>query len=405
MKFIETDGLKNTIVRLKGGVPIYLTDDYEVIEGPTYWAMAIAQTRSRSIETLKQYTSILARYLQWRDNEGYKAENWQYVDEDIINEYIGYLKENRDEKGRPNDSAIKFYIARLQAFYKWASENSYTHYWKMDMDKVSITIKNRLMVNKNIEIDALCFQIQNGKPTHVDSYRDKFIHREHIPQILCLFDDVVYAIIALIIWRTALRPKELFQLPYRGIGLNSGLRRYQDYVLETLSPILFEFESKGKRRSINFPPDLWAFICRIWMPKRVERATLFREKHGVMPPNSALFISKNGIIVTRKMLRDNFLKVTEIDECPEKKITPYMLRHSFATYFVFNALKQCDLLGKAYAYNAIIDQSLREWMGHTDIDTTYKYYVHLVNRYFYNDLLEDLNKDENKAHFKIIESL
>jgi site-specific recombinase XerD len=405
MRFIETNGLENTDLMPKSSVPIYLSDDYKVLEGPTYWIMKLTQMRSRSIETLKQYSTILARYLQWRDDRDYKAEAWQNVDEDIINEYITYLIEIRDKKGKPSDSAIEFYIARLQSFYKWANENGYKHYWKMDTKKVIFTVRNRSMVNMNIERDALSFHLQTGRSTHVDANRDKFIHRENIPQIMRLFDDVVYAFIALIIWITALRPKELFQLPYKGTGLNEGLRRYQYDELEELTDILFEFESKGKRRSIKFPAYLWVFICTTWMPKRAERAALYRKKHGMMPPNIALFLSKSGDVVTRKMLRDNFLKVAMEEECPENRLTPYMFRHSFATYFVFGALKKSNLLGRAYVYNAVIDQALREWMGHNDIDTTYKYYVHLVNRYFHNDLLDDIYKDENKAIFDIIERL
>ncbi len=405
MIFIETDGLIDTELMPKGSVPLYLSDDYEVLEGPTYWAMKIAQKRSRSKETLKNYTSILARYLQWRDDKGYKAETWQLVDEDIINEYISHLIKIRDEKGKPDDSSIEFYISRLQSFYKWAGENGYKQYWKTDMNKVKYTLKDRSMVNMEIEHDAQYFHIQNGRPTHVNIEKDKFVHRENISKIIKLFDDEVYAFMAFIIWATALRPKDLFQLPYRGTGLNAGLKRYQDDELEKLTDILFEFESKGKRRSIKMPAYLWTSICSSWMPKRAERAALYCKKHGVMPPNTALFLTKKGDIVTRKMLSDNFTKVALKDECPEKRLTPKMLRHSFATYFVFNMLKKNNLLGKAYVYNAVIDDALREWMGHTDIAITYKYYVHLINRYFHNDLLDDIHDEKNKEILNAIATL
>lgn len=405
MIFIETDGLKNTGLRPKGTVPIYMTDDYRVLEGPTYWAAEIAKKRSRSRDTLKQYTTNLARYLQWRDDEGYRAENWQNTDEVIINEYISSIIEERDEKGRPNSSSIEYYISRLQSFYKWASDNGYKHYWKVDMEKVIHTIKDKSMVSIQIESDARSFIIQNGRPTHVDAERDKFIHRENIPIVIKLFDDIVYSFMALVLWTTALRPKELFQLPYKGLGLNSGLRRYREDELEDVSRILFEFESKGKRRSIKFPIDIWAFICKEWMPLRTDRAEKYRQKHGVMPPNNVLFLSENGTIVTRKMLRDNLLKVAKKDESPEKKLNPYMFRHAFATYFVLDALMHYNLLGKSYVYNAVIDHELREWMGHTDVDTTYKYYVHLVNRYFHNDLLHDLSNPDNKEILNIIREL
>jgi integrase len=240
---------------------------------------------------------------------------------------------------------------------------------------------------------------------HVDHEQDKFIHRENIPRIVELFDDVVYGFIVLVLWKTGLRPKELFQLPYKGTGLNAGLKRYRDEELSDLKEILFWFESKGKNRDIKFPPDVWAVICRKWMPERVKRAARYQERNnGKMPPNNALFLSENGKVVTQKMLRDNFNKVAQDPRCPEKKITPYMFRHAFATYFILDRLKQYEMLGRAYVYNAVIDAELREWMGHENIETTYKHYVHLVNRYFHNGLLDVLEDPINKEIFKAFEN-
>jgi len=405
--FRETNGLKNTDIHPSGPVPMFLTDKFEVIEGPTYWAMDIAKKRSKSLETLKQYTTTLAKYLQWRDDEADEdtpgAEAWQLTDEDIIYSFIAHLIDERDEKGRPSDLTIESYIARLEYFFKWAKEDGYKHQWEMDMQSVSQNIKNKSMVNRQIKAEGRSVHLHSGKPTQVDRERDKFIRKEDIPKVFRLFDDPVYSFMGLVFWKTGLRPMELFQLPYRGTGLNVGLRRYTDDELENhKEPIEFEFRSKGKRRSIKFPPDIWAFICEYWMPLRVERAAKYRETHGVMPPNSALFLSEEGRIVTRKMLRDNFNKVTEKDECPEKKLTPYKFRHAFATYFVYDRLKALNRLGKEYAYNAVIDSELREWMGHDKSDTSYKYYVHLVSRYFREDLLTDLDKEGNKELFEAI---
>lgn len=406
MHLFNTDGLKNTDVYPKDTVPIFLDNDFRVIEGPSYWAIALAQKRSRSLDTLKQYTTVLARFLQWRDDKEIKATNWQLTDEDVINTYIGYLVRNRDIKGRPSNKTIEDYIATLGYFFKWATEQGYKHYWKMDLKKITVQIKgSSAMVRTEKQVEER-MHIGNGPTMHVDREREKFIHRENIPRIVDLFDDVVYSFIVLVLWRTGLRPKELFQLPYKGIGLNAGLKRYRDEELSDLKEILFRFESKGKDRDIKFPPDVWAVICRKWMPEWVIRAARYQERNnGKMPPNDALFLSENGKIVTQKMLRDNLNKVAQDPRCPEKKITPYMFRHAFATYFILDRLTQYNLLGKAYVYHAVIDAELREWMGHKDIDTTYKYYIHLINRYFHNGLLDDLDDPVNQEIFKAFEKL
>lgn len=77
-------------------------------------------------------------------------------------------------------------------------------------------------------------------------------------------------------------------------------------------------------------------------------------------------------------------------------MTPYMLRHAFATYFVLHQLIAKNRLGQPYLYDAAVDQLLREFLGHADINTTYKYYVHLVNRFVQDDLIFDLQKHQNK---------
>lgn len=43
MHLFNTDGLKNTDVSPKDTVPIFLDDDFRAIEGPSYWAIALAQ--------------------------------------------------------------------------------------------------------------------------------------------------------------------------------------------------------------------------------------------------------------------------------------------------------------------------------------------------------------------------
>lgn len=402
MIFFQTDGLRNTDLRPKGPIPLYLTDFYEVIEGPSYWVFKIAQLRSRSLDTLKQYTTTLAAFLQWLDDESdgethLGATAWEQIDEDTINAYIADLIEDRDEKGRPNDSTIEAYIARLGYFYKWAREHGYTPYWEFNEETVKANISSvGMMLSKEIEVQRRPVKLQSGTPIQIERERDKFIRREELPKVYVSFDDIVYRLIAHVFFTTGLRPKELFQLPYMGKGLNIGLKRYREEELETLQPIMFEFESKGKRRHIDFPPDLWAYICRVWMPLRVERAEKYKQRYGVYPSVNALFLSVDGRIVTRKMLRDNFNKAAAKDSCPVKKLYPYQLRHAFATYFVFDRLKALNLLGKKHEYNAVIDDELRRWMGHTDVKTTYKYYVDASNRYLREDLLTVLEKPENK---------
>ncbi len=391
---IQTNGLMNVSPYMKADMPLLLTDDHEVLEAPTLWLSNVFLRKSRSIETLKQYTSIISRYLQWMDDTGYKAVNWQSVDEDVIKQYVEDLLQTRDEYGSPSNKTIEFYAARLQDFYKWAKKNGYKHYWDMGFEQVEIVLNDQALLKTTIYSDAKEIKLSSGQETAIRNERDKYLSRESFNIVIKLFDDEVYRVLTLFVWMTALRPKDLFQVPFIGKGKSCEIRRYRSNELDTIKDLYFEFESKGKTRSIEIPSDLWQYICKVYMPLRQKRALLYKEKHGVSPPNSALFLSKNGSIVSKKMLSDQLKKVREKVEIPERRLTAGMLRHSFATYFIHEALKNKNMIGKPYIYDAVIDNELKKWMGHTNIGTTYKFYVHLVNTIMKDDLIYDLRKIE-----------
>ena len=81
----------------------------------------------------------------------------------------------------------------------------------------------------------------------------------------------------------------------------------------------------------------------------------------------------------------------------KRAFNPRMLRHTCATYFVYEALKQNNMLGRSFVYDAAVDEDLRQLLGHNDVRTSYEYYVHLANRFFKEDLLADLHRSRVDA--------
>jgi site-specific recombinase XerD len=397
MIVVNTDGLLDVSPYRQGGMPLFLTGDYEVIEAPTIWAAQVSLRRSRSDQTLGHYTNILARYLNWLDATGHGAANWQNVDRETLQGYIAHLVQERNIDGKPSDQTIEGYIARIADFYKWATQNEYSHLWDMSLEIVRRKLTDQTLLNATVEIEKREFKLGSRIPTSVRKELEKFLDNRSFTLLIKLLDDHVYKVMALIIRLTALRPHELLQMPYLGTGLNSGLRRYRHHELAALNDITFAFKSKGKHRSINVPAELWIHICEYWMPERQRRAGLYKKLTGVSPPNNVLFLSAEGRPVTYKMLYDHFGAVAEHPDFPRNRMTPYMLRHAFATYFVLEQLKAKKLLGQPYLYDAAADEALREFMGHNDIGTTYQYYVHLVNRFVQDDLIYDLQKQQGKA--------
>jgi site-specific recombinase XerD len=414
---------------------LYLTNNHEVIEYPTIWAAEVAKRKSHSAETLEQYGSTLGRWLQFLDDNGYRAENWQTVDRDVAYQFLDTLIAGRDELGRPVDETIESYMARITDFYRCATKAGYKHYWDMDNEEFSRIIKDKTETTEEVEITGLKKEVKlsRGKSTSVKSEMNKFVHEQHLNKAMGLFDDYVYVVMAYVIRNTALRPKELFQLPYKGVGKNDDLAHHRIVIEETTDEngnkvtketlvkdkildgekvptkitgdINFTFESKGKNRSIMIPLHIWKYICKVWMPERNRRAEIYREKHKVGPGNNCLFISVQGCPVTYDMLIYHFNKVAKHPEYVKRPFTPKMLRHSWATYYVYLELKKDGKLNSGYEYNYVHDEYLRKYMGHSDITTTYKYYVHLVQICFRKDVMGKILEEANRELNSIVEDL
>ena len=384
-------------------MPIFMDDNHRVIEAPSMWAMMLAKKDSRSLETLRQYSAILKRYLQWLDQNQYSAQGWATVDEDIFENYIASICAP-DIK----HETVVGYCARIASFYKWAGRKGYVHFFDLELDEVEKFVEVALF-NKNLlahikpsfTVTKLDFNTPAGRPALHEREVEKFVTDANQKIALQLMGDIVYRVISTIIRITGLRPRDLFQIPYRGTGPNIGFVPFDVGDIPSSlgeQDIHFYFRSKGKDRSIEFPGVLWKVICEVYIPLRRERAEIFYRRNGISPKNDQLFLSADGRIVTAYMLRYNFANVVQKAHTERNrsftgtKYTPRMLRHSCATYFVYEHLKRSSLLGKPYQYDPSVDESLRKMLGHNDIETTYKYYVHLVNRFYHDDLLADLKR-------------
>ena len=388
-------------------MPIFLDDEHRVIEAPSLWAMDVARKLSRSKSTLDQYSGIMRRYLRWLETNGYPSQSWAMVDEDIFVNYVESLC-----SAEVKHETVVGYCARIASFYRWATRKGYEHFLDFDLSDVAnvaeVTLTNQRLlahIKPSISVTKLNFDTPTGRPALHEIEVEKFVTEKNHKAALGLLDDIVYRVIATIIRVTGLRPRDLFQLPYRGKGVNSG---FVPFDIHDLPPDLdekdihFYFRSKGKDRSIEFPGVLWRVICEVYIPYRRARAELYYKKHGISPRNDQLFLSEEGRVVNAYMLRYNFAKVVRKARttCAESEkhtftgrgYTPRMLRHSCATYFVYEHLKKFNQLGKPYRYDPAVDEKLRRMLGHNDVETTYKYYVHLVNRFHHDDLLADLKK-------------
>lgn len=407
MKAVIGHGLRRIDEYRTRDVPIFFDDRHRIIVAPTRWIMSIAKLRSRSDETLRKYSAIIVRYLRWLDDQGYGSQNWAAVDFEIFDEYLKYVALPFDglEFG-PLQETVRDYGSRIVGFYDWAQRHGHNHFLDVDREEVEFRLQDQFLlghISDSIGRTKLGFDLPNGAPAYHEIEMEKFLGQEDYLSALQLLDDIVFRVIAAVMRITAMRPKEVLQLPYRGKGENAGFEPYDELPEGLdLGRINFACRSKGKNRRIAFPGRLWRVICEQYIPLRRERAKLFAARNGISPPNSVLFLTAEGYPVNYSILHHHFSKVVQRSnanvaegEGPvyrRRKFTARMLRHTCATYFVFEALKKNNMLGRSYVYDAAVDEDLRLLLGHEDVGTSYKYYVHLANRFFQEDLLADLHK-------------
>lgn len=411
MRLVPGNGLASHPAYERSGIPVFFGDDHTLLEPATAWILRVAKLKSRSPNTTRKYAGILARYLQWLDDCGYGANAWASIDEEIFDEYLLHISKPTDrEKFGPAHETLLDYASRIYDFYKWAQGQGYQHALDIEEEDLAIKIGEQSLlahVGMEFKVTQLGFNLPTGRPALYQKELDKFVNQQDYEVALHLLDDIVYRIMAVIIRITALRPKDLLQLPYRGSHHNAGFVPYDvDQIPDDLHTreIGYTFNSKGKVRSIKFPGKLWAVICKSYIPIRRERAALYERVHGISPPNSKLFLTPDGLVVNYAILYYHFARVPELAKTAGplkdgrtfqgRKFSARMLRHTCATYFVYEALKQRNMLGRSFVYDAALDDELRKLLGHTDVRTTLEYYVHLANRFAHDDLLADLQRSE-----------
>lgn len=396
-------------------IAIFFDNEYQLLEAPTKWIISIAKRKSRSSETSRNYAHILGRYLDWLDLSGYGSQSWQWIDEDIFDSYLLHLAQPKTDGSTIQHKTLLHYASRIHDFYSWARHEAYPHHLDIEIEEINLRLDahQHLLghLATSVSVNKLDFNLPTGRPTLHQRELDKFVTHSDYEAAMALFDDPVFMIIAAIIRITGMRPKDLLQLPYRGKRQNSGFIPFDSNEMPSNideTEIHYEFASKGRSRSIAFPGKLWRVICENYLPLRRERAILYYRKHGISPPNSALFLTAEGTIVTYPTLYYHFskipIKAAELNPKTYKgrRFSACMLRHTCATYFVYEALQQKKRLGQSFVYDASLDEELRKMLGHKDVKTTLEYYVHLVNRFVHDDLLQDLKRSQVDVGLSVI---
>lgn len=167
---------------------------------------------------------------------------------------------------------------------------------------------------------------------------DRLISTPDISSPLGLRDRAILEVM----YSTGLRVSEVINLVLSDLHLSIGL---------------IHMVGKGEKERLIPIGDQAA----LWVSDYLENSRPFLQKK--QKPNNALFLNHRGSSLSRQAIWQNLNKIAT-QSGTSKKITPHMLRHSFATHLLENG---ADL------------RIVQELLGHSDINTT-EIYTHVTKQ-------------------------
>ena len=276
-----------------------------------------------SKNTLDSYKRDITQFLRFTNQNGI---DYLKIDKQSLREYSQYM----ENKFFLSKSSMARKISALKQFYKFLHEESYIN--NNPILKYN-SIKQHSKLPKVISIDELNLLLNK-------SYEDKTDNGIRFSTML----EMLYS--------TGIRISELVSLKLDSLSL-----RHKDNIIIDVEPFV-KILGKGNKERMVFLNKTTISILIIYL--RIRQKFLNKNQNNIF-----LFPSSyNNSHISRQrffqLLKVQALKVG-IDK---NKISPHILRHSFATMMLENG---ADLT------------SLKEMLGHSNINTT-QIYTHVTSK-------------------------
>ncbi len=279
--------------------------------------------KGRSISTRRNYEFYIKRFLNWS-----KVALPEEITLDKTRNFRLYLNRLADTGSAVGKNTQNYHLIALRSFLKYLARQDIN---TLSPEKIELAKVGERQVGF-LESDELSrfleSPLQNQQPTTNNQQLN----------IVMLRDKAILETL----FSTGLRVSELAKLKISDINLKSEQ---------------FSIKGKGGRVRVVFLSNQ----ARYWLKKYLDA------RHDISP---AIFVrydragqKDNTAFLTPRSIQRLVLKYAKIAGIT-KKVTPHILRHSFAT----------DLL-----YNGADLRSVQELLGHASINTT-QIYTHITNR-------------------------
>ncbi len=275
--------------------------------------------KNQSQKTIENYNHYLTRFLEW-----YGDKQPHQIKLDDIHKYRLYLNRYADDRGRTlGVKTQNYHIIALRAFLKYLTKNDIATLppEKIDLQKIPERTVEYLTRE---ELERL-FKAINANT--IKGRRDRAIVET--------------------LYSTGLRVSELVSLNRQQVDL----KRKE-----------FMVRGKGRKPRIVFLSERAAKFIKDYLDERRDNFDPLFINHGRSRKGDDITLGEKKRLTTvsvQNVVRNTALKAGII-----KKVTPHVLRHSFATELLLNG---ADI------------RSVQEMLGHASITTT-QIYTHVTNK-------------------------
>jgi site-specific recombinase XerD len=275
--------------------------------------------KNQSNKTLENYNHYLSRFFKW-----YGDKSPGQISLNDVHKYRLYLNRFSDERGRTLGTKTRnYHIIALRAFLKYLIKNDIKTLppEKIDLQKIPERTVEYLTRD---ELERL---FKATDPSSLKGKRDRAILET--------------------LYSTGLRVSELVSLNRKQVDL----KRKE-----------FMVRGKGRKPRIVFLSDRACNFIREYLNARKDSFDPLFITHGRARKDDDITLGEKKRLTTVSV--QNVTRKTAVKSGIIKKVTPHVLRHSFATELLLNG---ADI------------RSVQEMLGHASITTT-QIYTHVTNK-------------------------
>ena len=351
----------------------------------------LAEKTSGSLDTSRRYAIVIAQFYKYLATQPkykkYGVHQYHVVadNRDIRRWQVErQIQRERDQNVSPSSETIFSDAKQLLLFFSWLRENGYITNVRVKYKTWVANFKSRRLLSY---ITKKAVRVIDGKNIEVLDKENRqrklrsLITDSEINRLINSFYDPVYAVMFKLCLATAMRPMDLCKFPYIGVGFNKHILPFSDMSIVTNEIEYTVLKSKGnKDRTIEIvAADLKMLEDEYILPFYQKRKKLYEKKFKKKCPPGLLFINKSGVPVTPTMVANRTwyaaLKARRADPTFRRGVDFYQARHWWPTQYLLKTYGEEILTSRPDVLHAAAAQVLTNQMGHSDISTTFKYYV------------------------------